>query len=165
MLFGYMLLFNSINFSYMKKLLFLIPLALLILNATPLAIFKDSVNYIPNGHLFSLEPSSWKQLSYKIIKRPYQQSTYYIGSSGTTPATEPLSQGARIYGFPISFYLKKNNVVNVGSPNPPAIVSAYNWHWALIDGLIIIVTLVFTIFINLHRSTKQILKTGDSQIG
>jgi|GEM_PF-4706500 len=150
-----MLLFISLSLSFMKKLLFLIPLVLLILNVTPWALYKNSVNYTLNGHPYSLSPAYWRQLSLNENSHSSYQSTVIVDSSGTTPSAVPLSKDARFYGFPVGFYLKKANVLNGSLPGVPYTVTAFAWLWAVVDGTIVIVTLLAALWFNRRRHFSQ----------
>ena len=158
-----MLLFSSLSLSFMKKLLFLIPLALLILNATPWAIYKNTVNYTSNGHLYSLSPSYWRQLNMKIAKSSDYQPMATFSTAGTPPSTVPLSKGAQFYGFPAGFYLKKANVTNASLFGIPYTITAFSWLWATVDGAIVIVTLAAALWFNRRRHFSQTLNTNETQ--
>jgi len=148
----------------MKKLLFIIPLALLILNATPWALYKNTVNYALNGHPFSLSPAYWQQLSLNENHSSYQyQSTVIVDSSGTIPSVIPLSKDARFYGFPVGFYLKKANVLNDSLPGVPYTVTAFSKLWAVVDGAIVIVTLLAALWLNRRRHFSQTATINEPQ--
>jgi hypothetical protein len=147
----------------MKKLLFLIPLALLILNATPWALYKNTINYTL-GHPYSLSPAYWRQLSLKQAPHSIQfQSTVIVDVSGTLPSAIPLSKDARFYGFPVGFYLKKANILNDSLPGVPFTVTAFSWLWATVDGAIVIVTLLAALWFNRRRRFSQTLTTNKTQ--
>ena len=149
-----MLLFSSLSLSFMKKLLYLIPLALLVLNAMPLAVYKNTVNYSPNSQSYHLSPSYWRQLEMKVPKPAFSQSTVFLSSGGTLPSAVPLSKGAQFYGFPAGFYFKKVNVLNYFLPNVPYTVTAFSWLWATADGLIIVITLAAALWFNRRRPSQ-----------
>jgi len=140
----------------MKKLLYLFPLVFLILNATPLALYKNSVNYSPNGRIYQLTPSYWRQLSTKVAKtnQSVYESTIITGNAGTPPSAVPISKGARFYGFPMGFYFNNSNVKNNSLPNIPTTVTAYSWLWATLDSFILIIFLVAAIWINIRPSSQ-----------
>jgi hypothetical protein len=148
----------------MKKLLFLIPVILLILNATPLALYKNSVNYSPNGMAYSLSPSYWKQL--KIIQSshsPYKDMVFG-SSAGTMPSAVALSKGAHFYGFPVGFYFKKSGVLNQSLPGVPYTIEAFSSRWAIVDGSIIFVTLLIALFFNLRHGKSKLTENSESAI-
>ncbi len=135
----------------MKKFLFLIPLILLALNATPIALFKSSVNYVPNKQYFKLSPSYWKQTSLKVQDKTSFQEIFYDNNLGTQKLSTPLSKDAKTYGFPFDFYLKKSNVVLSNLPESTVTITAYSKILAVVDGLIIFITLIFAALINWKR--------------
>jgi hypothetical protein len=150
------LLFSSYAYKNpMKKLIFLIPLAVLALNATPWALYKNTVNYSLDGQLYHLSPSSWKQLNISIPKanQSIYNTTIIVNRGGTPPLVVPLSQGARFYGFPVGFYLKKTDVTTSTLPGTRAVVTAFSWMWATLDGLLVIITVAICLWINYRRSS------------
>ena len=139
----------------MKKLLFLIPLILLALNATSLALYKNTVNYSQNAQLYHLSPSYWRQLTMKV---PVSNtlSTVFLSSAGTPPSTTPLSKGAQFYGFPAGFYFKNTKVINGTMPGVPYTVTAFSWLCATVDGLVVVIALVIVLWFIRHRPSQTL---------
>ena len=138
----------------MRKLLYLIPLVLLALNVTSLALYKDTVRYAPNGPLNVLVPSHWKIRDLNIsASADLSQATVTTGNT-VIPPTPPLSQGAKFYGFPAGFYLKNGGTVNTTYSSSTSSVTAWSWLWAVADGLFIVATLGIAIVFNRRRASK-----------
>ncbi|HUC96599.1 MAG TPA: hypothetical protein VMR16_02955 [Candidatus Saccharimonadales bacterium] len=141
---------------YVKKIIFLVPLVLLALNATPWALYKNNVNYSSNGQLYHLLPSYWRQLDITVAKAAHQSvynSTIIVSSTGTQPLAIPLSHGAHFLGFPVGFYLKNNDVITNSLPGTPAVVTAFSWLWVTVDSLLFVAALAICIWVN-HRRTS-----------
>jgi hypothetical protein len=120
-----------------KQLLYLIPLALLALNLTSLALYKDTVGFSGKAPVLqSLAPASWKLLNFDASLSASGQST----TSGTAVSTNPpLSSGASYKGFPFGAYFKKSSSTTSSSSSSSSDVSAWSWLWVTVDALILII--------------------------
>lgn len=138
----------------MKRLLpFLAPFIIILLSATPFAIYKDKVKFAPStapATAFSdplenvslLSPSHWSLVNYQV-------SSVAGSSSADLPigsvANEPLSSHSRRFGFPFGAYLSKHS----DAGNFDAV--AMSWIWALVDLTIFIGSVILSLHIILKR--------------
>ena len=126
----------------MKKALYLIPVILLALCLAHVSLHNDAVYYKPGGTLNSLQPGHWKMRDYNLDA----SASVSQAAAANSPSTqnEAYSQGAKFYGFPFGFYFSNDLKSSVSSLT----VSAYSWLWGLVDGLLIVITLLLAWIIN-----------------
>ena len=117
----------------MKKLLYLIPVLLIVLCATPFALYKDTVK--PQGTLYTFSPSYWKV---SIHINSSNDSLTPVNSANSAPTA--FTEKASFKGFPFGAYFSSSNF------------TGWSWLWSLIDLIIIAATLVFAIRINRKSS-------------
>lgn len=130
----------------MKRLLYLLPLALIVLSLAGISLHKDTVSYKPGGDLQSLTPSHWKMKDYNL-----NASVDLSQASGdTSAATKAYSDGAKFYGFPFGAYFSNDQHYSSSSLS----VSAYSWLWSAVDVLLVVATLLLAILLN--RPNKQV---------
>ena len=155
----------------MKKLLYLVPFLLIGLSATPVTLYKDKVDFLlsknPNakiedlsGALTKLSPSHWKMLDYQTSADANLGSASFsldslgnTSTSGGNQTTEtskpvPLYLGATFRGFPFAAYFSKSSSTNTTDSSSSTSASGYSWLWAVVDGLLIIVSLVVSFKVN-----------------
>lgn len=120
-----------------RQLAYLIPLALLVLNLTPWALYKDTVGFSGKIPVFeSLAPSSWKLIEYDASVTG--SVTMTTATTTVTPANPPLSTNASFKGFPFGAYFSRSSNTSTSSANSSYSVSAYSWLWATVDGLLVV---------------------------
>ena len=140
----------------MKKLLYLIPLALVLLNATPYALYKDNVGLagqppVPNR----LAPANWTLLSFNInatLSAPLSISATAasLQTTNLNPSTSPpLSIKAKYKGFPFGAYFSNNISSTTKLSSASSQVSAWSWLWTTVD--VLIVLLAYLIAAKLNR--------------
>lgn len=154
----------------MKKLLYLVPIVLILLSVTPIALYKDKVDFLlaknPNAKiddlasaLTKLSPSHWKMLNFNTsasgslgsISFPTDSPDGVTMSGNQSPATpkpEPLYEGATFRGFPIAAYFSKDSDTNSGGFTGSTQASGYSWLWATVDGLLVLVSLAVAFKVN-----------------
>lgn len=130
----------------MKKLLFLIPLLLIVFCASPFALYKDTVSH--GTSLDSASPSHWKILSIHLSSSGTLGSENLVAADGNIPKPAPYSQGASFKGFPIGAYFSRSATTNTYNSSSLFSVSAISWLWSTIDLLIILATLYYAIRVN-----------------
>lgn len=140
----------------MRRLLYLIPVALLALCAAGVPLYKDAVGFRQSGKL-ALAPSHWNLLSYSISAQGVLAAS---GAQGSTGAT--VSRGAKAWGFPAAaFLINKGDSSNAYYSSSSA-VSAYSWLWTAVDGGLIAISLAFAVIYNrLRRPQKAQLSLYD----
>lgn len=152
----------------MKKLLYIVPLLLLGLCVSSLSLYKDNVDYAivknPNaeftdiaGAFTQLSPSHWKMIDYQVSgSANLGDSEVFVGSdeefqkhqAKQQPKVEPVSQGAKFYGFPVAAYFSKNSSTQTANSSSSVTASAYSYLWVAIDLLLIIGSLVVAVLLN-----------------
>lgn len=128
----------------MKKLLYLVPLVLLVLNFLPMSLYKDTVNY--GSSLDTLSPSHWKPRNLEVS---FSASVGEAVASGNTGGSAgALSDGATFRGFPAGAYFSRSSDTNTPGVRSSLNVSAWSWLWAGVDGLLLLVSLVVAFLVN-----------------
>lgn len=134
----------------MKKLLYLIPLLLVILCATPFALYKDTVTH--GTSLDSASPRHWKILSVDMSYSGSLDRGSSILQELQPAPPAPYSQAATFKGFPIGAYFNRSSTSNGPVSSSSFSVSAVSWLWSTLDILLILATLYYAISVN--RKTK-----------
>lgn len=130
----------------MKKLLYLIPLLLIVLSFASISVHNDTVSYKPGGDLQSLTPSHWKMKDYNLNASIDLSQT----SNNTSASPKAYSDGAKFYGFPFGAYFSNDQHYSSSSLS----VSAYSWLWSTVDVLLIVATLLLAILLN-RRNNQE----------
>lgn len=154
----------------MKKLLYLVPLILIVLSALPVSLYKDKVNFLlyenPNAKVDNLEdalkklsPSHWKMQDYKVNASinpgldslPLESSeidALLDQQASEAPKPEPLYKDATFRGFPFGAYFSKSS--STGTVNNQASYSAsgYSWLWAAADVSLVIASVAIAFAVN-----------------
>lgn len=120
----------------MKKLLYLVPLALFVLCLTPWALHKDTVRFATQGA--GLSPMHWRLRAYNVGDGTQGARNVFLTDQTVGKAVPPISDGARAYGFPFAFYLSNRGA----GQNSHVDIQAVSWLWLAVDGLIILGTLI-----------------------
>lgn len=166
----------------MKKLLFLVPLILIGLSASPYALYKDEVDLAAIKDPGSLEesaaqatsfeeafellsklsPSHWRMLEYDVSASASLENVTLPDDTESTdeapqepPKPDPLYENARFYGFPAGAYLTKSASGTTANSSGSFDAKAWSWLWAAVDGGLIFATLVLAILINLLGRKKK----------
>jgi hypothetical protein len=161
----------------MKKLLYLVPLTLLILCATPWALYKDKVDFLfstdPKAafeDIFSamskLSPSHWKMIDMEThADATLTPESTTVDSSETEmtgnnddhtsemPKAEALHEKATFRGFPFGAYLSKNSSSSSQAGSYTLKASAFSWLWVTADALLIVATLFIAVRMNRRPKT------------
>lgn len=110
-----------------KKILYLIPLILVILFFTPFAIYKDSVDMI---NFSNLTPSHWRYLEIDISTQANESRSWVIlGTTKPVQNSEPLTKNANFLGFPFASYFSVYEVTDESYSR----VSGFSWLWTVIN--------------------------------
>ncbi|MEO6760774.1 MAG: hypothetical protein ABI220_00140 [Candidatus Saccharimonadales bacterium] len=144
----------------MKKLFYLIPFALLILNFLPVSVYKDTVKLVT---LSSATPSHWRIAKFDLSAG----STSLVPTDAVSPAQAEkianasmyISNGATFRGFPFGAYFSKSSAQGTSS----ASASAYSILWILSDILLIAIA-VLTVFYFDRRKQSGGVSSGVSQV-
>ncbi|MBW3569089.1 hypothetical protein KY385_03080 [Candidatus Parcubacteria bacterium] len=157
-----------------KQLLYLIPLLLTVLSATPISLYKDKVDFLisknPDAQFedfaaaaTTISPAHWKMLDYQENSSAnFSAATFSFNSAGNpvdTPdaqasemsESEPLYKGAAFRGFPFAAYFSKNSTTTFEGGSSSFSASGYSWLWAIINVSLIVATLVFSFIVNRKR--------------
>ena len=132
----------------MKKLLYLIPLLLIVLNVLPFSLYKDTIKL---NTIDSLTPSHWQIAS---------ENMSFSGSLGSiTPGSNAqaaqsvnlatyVSIGATFRGFPFGAYFSRSVGSNSHGGSSNFDISGYSVLWIFVDGLLVLITILATFLIN-----------------
>jgi len=150
----------------MKKLLYLIPILLIILNLTPDALYKDTVGFSgKESTVESLAPGNWTIVNYNIGSSLASPLALNATSSSlqttnlSTVINSALSSNAQFKGFPFGAYFNNSDFTTTSYSKATEQISALSWLWSTVDLLLVI--LVFVIVYSLNKKDKK--KTVNSQ--
>lgn len=136
----------------MKKLLYLIPLILIVLNLLSFSLYKDTVRL---NKLNSLTPSHWLIASENLSASVNLGNVTPVSNSQAAQeanAASYVSIGSTFKGFPFGAYFSKNNSSNSPGVSSSFDISAYSILWIFVDGLLVLITLLIAFFINRRQS-------------
>ena len=141
----------------MKKLYYLIPIILTILNVLPFSIYKDAVIQNNNG---SLSPSHWKIASESISASLNLSGLNLTSNSTPSQNSKPplflVSTKANFKGFPFGAYFNNNLSSNNSGTTSNITISAYSILWIISDGLIILIALLLSFLLNRSKKSEDI---------
>lgn len=129
----------------MKKLLYLIPVILIILCATPFALYKDTVTM--GSSLDTASPRYWNVSVHVSFSGTLNDSD----TAQSAPKPSAYSDGATFKGFPIGAYFSRSSSSNSSSSSSSFSVSGWSWLWGLFDILLIAGSLYLAIRVNKRR--------------
>lgn len=142
----------------MKKLLFIIPLVLILLNIFIPSVLGTNLKY--TAHTFtssSISPSYWDQLSLNHLSKPNPFDNFSIVGNANSSYTQHIGKNAKYMGFPFAFYVS-SNITNAYQQQEH--MTAISWLWAIIDALLLLLTLIGAILVsNNKRRSKNLVET------
>ena len=137
----------------MKKLLFIIPLVLILLNIFIPSVLGTNLKY--TAHTFtssSISPSYWDQLSLNHLSKPNPFDNFSIVGNANSSYTQHIGKNAKYMGFPFAFYVS-SNITNAYQQQEH--MTAISWLWAIIDILLILVSIIGAILVNISKNSKE----------
>jgi len=154
----------------MKKLLYLIPLLLVVLNLTPGAIYKDTVGFSgKQTAIENLAPGNWSIISYNMgssLASPLalNATASSLQTTSLSTAINPaLSTNAQFKGFPFGAYFNTTTSTTTSYSKATEQVSAWSWLWSTADLLFIILALMIAYQCN-KKAKKKTVNEQDSTL-
>jgi hypothetical protein len=129
----------------MKKLLFAVPIILLLLCVTPFALLKDQVHFASTGA--GLTPGHWRLRAYSIGGSSDLTRNLFLTDNTVGKAVPAISEGAHYYGFPFAFYLTNHGASKASEVD----IQALSWLWLAVDMAFILGTLAGAAALNRRR--------------
>lgn len=116
-----------------KKLLYLVPVAFIVLNFFSITLFKDTVNF--GDTFYHGSPRHW---SVKLHNSHFSGTLQEVDPNAPEPKVVPLSQDANFKGFPFGAYFSKSVNETTATSTSSYSVSGWSWLWLTVDaGLVL----------------------------
>jgi hypothetical protein len=142
-----------------QRILYLIPALLALLCFTPLQLHKDTINF--GSSLDTFSPSHWKLIDLQFgVSASVDSGNTNSSTSASSTQPEPVSKDASYKGFPFGAYFSRSTAKKSSTTTSNFSASGWSWLWALVDTLIIIISLLLAVFINRKKNVSEITDTG-----
>ena len=144
-----------------RKLWYLMPLALIALNAAPFSLIKDMVNFSTTSTTaLGLEPSHWQLREYAVAAN----LTVTTSTDSQQQTSQPkLSDKATYRGFPAGFYFSHSESTSNGTGTASYSVSAWSWLWLTVDLLLVAILLLLAQMLSRKKTVEIVVPAVPSQ--